>query len=100
MNAELSDIRDISGKLCSKYLHPSNSPIIMAFCGSKGSSINISQMIACVGQQTVGGSRVAEGFINRTLPHFEFHGMNLHFFYHLKLFINWKHQYKNFYLKN
>jgi DNA-directed RNA polymerase III subunit RPC1 len=38
--------------------------------GSKGSNINISQMIACVGQQTVSGSRVPEGFIHRTLPHF------------------------------
>lgn len=27
-------------------------------------------MIACVGQQTVSGSRVPEGFIHRTLPHF------------------------------
>jgi len=28
-------------------------------------------MIACVGQQTVNGQRIPEGFINRTLPHFE-----------------------------
>ena len=73
MNKELSDIRTESGKLCSKHLHFTNSPLIMAYCGSKGSSLNISQMVACVGQQTVSGSRVAEGFINRTLPHFEFH---------------------------
>ena len=73
MNKELSDIRTESGKLCGEYLHYTNSPLIMASCGSKGSSLNISQMVACVGQQTVGGSRVAEGFLNRTLPHFEFH---------------------------
>ena len=35
-----------------------NSPLIMASCGSKGSTINISQMIACVGQQAVGGERI------------------------------------------
>ena len=73
MNKELSDIRTESGKLCSEYLHFSNAPLIMAYSGSKGSSLNISQMVACVGQQTVSGSRVTEGFINRTLPHFEFH---------------------------
>jgi DNA-directed RNA polymerase III subunit RPC1 len=48
----------------------SNSPRIMADCGSKGSSINISQMIACVGQQAVSGQRIQNGFVNRTLPHF------------------------------
>jgi DNA-directed RNA polymerase III subunit RPC1 len=32
--------------------------------------INISQMIACVGQQQVGGVRIQNGFIDRTLPHF------------------------------
>jgi DNA-directed RNA polymerase II subunit RPB1 len=38
--------------------------------GSKGSFINISQMIACVGQQNVEGKRIPYGFLNRTLPHF------------------------------
>ena len=28
-------------------------------------------MIACVGQQTVNGNRIFDGFFNRTLPHFE-----------------------------
>jgi DNA-directed RNA polymerase III subunit RPC1 len=48
-----------------------NSAMAMALCGSKGSNINISQMISCVGQQTVNGSRVPNGFLGRTLPHFE-----------------------------
>lgn len=51
-------------------LHWRNSPLIMSQCGSKGSSINISQMIACVGQQSVGGRRAPNGFIDRSLPHF------------------------------
>jgi DNA-directed RNA polymerase II subunit RPB1 len=38
--------------------------------GSKGSYINISQIIACVGQQNVDGKRIPYGFRNRTLPHF------------------------------
>lgn len=51
-------------------LHWRNSPLIMSQCGSKGSPINISQMVACVGQQSVGGRRAPDGFIDRTLPHF------------------------------
>ncbi|KAM3425098.1 hypothetical protein BST61_g7062 [Cercospora zeina] len=42
----------------------------MAKCGSKGSNINVSQMVAVVGQQIIGGKRVLEGFQDRTLPHF------------------------------
>lgn len=47
-----------------------NSPLIMSQCGSKGSPINISQMVACVGQQSVGGRRAPNGFVDRSLPHF------------------------------
>ncbi|ELR16951.1 DNAdirected RNA polymerase subunit A [Acanthamoeba castellanii str. Neff] len=70
LNKILSDVREACGTACINELHPLNAPLIMALCGSKGSNINISQMIACVGQQTVSGSRVPEGFIHRTLPHF------------------------------
>ena len=42
----------------------------MASSGSKGSNINVAQMVAVVGQQIIGGSRVADGFQDRTLPHF------------------------------
>ena len=56
-----------------KELHPSNSPLTMAVCGSKGSFINISQMIACVGQQAISGKRVPNGFEDRSLPHFHRH---------------------------
>jgi DNA-directed RNA polymerase III subunit RPC1 len=47
-----------------------NSPLIMAICGSKGSAVNICQMVSCVGQQVVSGHRIQDGFLNRTLPHF------------------------------
>ena len=68
---ELSGIREELGSLCFKELsHQHNSPLIMAVCGSKGSKINISQMISAVGQQAVSGNRIPNGFINRTLPHF------------------------------
>ncbi|GAM24976.1 hypothetical protein SAMD00019534_081510 [Acytostelium subglobosum LB1] len=71
MNSVLSEIRDECGKLCVKELPHFNSPLIMALCGSKGSNINIAQMIACVGQQTVNGTRIPNGFTNRTTPHFK-----------------------------
>ena len=48
-----------------KELPWANSPRIMAECGSKGSPLNISQMIACVGQQSVGGKRIENGFVSR-----------------------------------
>ncbi|XP_018403555.1 PREDICTED: DNA-directed RNA polymerase III subunit RPC1 [Cyphomyrmex costatus] len=66
---ELSVIRDNVGKVCLKELHPTNAALTMALCGSKGSFINISQMIACVGQQAINGRRVPNGFENRALPH-------------------------------
>ena len=66
----LSKIRDDCGSLCIKELSRFNSPLIMQWCGSKGSKINVSQMVACVGQQIISGSRIADGFSGRTLPHF------------------------------
>ena len=42
----------------------------MVFAGSKGSNLNISQIMACVGQQNVEGKRIPFGFNKRTLPHF------------------------------
>ncbi|WZZ31381.1 hypothetical protein YC2023_014782 [Brassica napus] len=66
----LNKIREETGKLCMDGLHWRNSPLIMSQCGSKGSPINISQMVTCVGQQTVNGSRAPDGFIDRSLPHF------------------------------
>ena len=37
---------------------------------STGSVINVSQMVACVGQQIIAGHRVPDGFQDRSLPHF------------------------------
>uniref|UniRef100_A0A1Q3FVX2 DNA-directed RNA polymerase subunit n=1 Tax=Culex tarsalis TaxID=7177 RepID=A0A1Q3FVX2_CULTA len=71
MLKELSSIRELAAKACFRELHPTNSALIMAQSGSKGSNINISQMIACVGQQAINGKRVPNGFEDRALPHFE-----------------------------
>ncbi|KAJ5797450.1 DNA-directed RNA polymerase III subunit RPC1 [Penicillium pulvis] len=66
----LSKVRQQAGDECIAQLSKYNSPLIMATSGSKGSSINVSQMVALVGQQIIGGSRVLDGFQDRTLPHF------------------------------
>lgn len=70
ITGELNKIREAAGSVCLRELHWRNSPLIMSQCGSKGSPINISEMIACVGQQSVGGRRAPNGFIDRSLPHF------------------------------
>jgi len=67
----LSSVREAAGNACLQALPKHNAPLIMALCGSKGSTINISQMIACVGQQAVSGSRPPDGFAERSLPHFK-----------------------------
>ncbi len=66
----LSKVREEVGEVCIKELPNANAPLIMASCGSKGSTLNVSQMVAVVGQQIISGSRVPDGFQDRTLPHF------------------------------
>ncbi|KAF8550261.1 beta and beta-prime subunits of DNA dependent RNA-polymerase [Imleria badia] len=70
ISAVLSKVRDEVGKVCMEELSRHNAPLIMATCGSKGSVINVSQMVACVGQQIISGKRVPDGFQDRSLPHF------------------------------
>ncbi|KAH3669374.1 hypothetical protein OGAPHI_001495 [Ogataea philodendri] len=66
----LSKVREEVGEVCIKELEKSNAPLIMATCGSKGSTLNVSQMVAVVGQQIISGHRVPDGFQDRSLPHF------------------------------
>ncbi|KAF2086213.1 beta and beta-prime subunits of DNA dependent RNA-polymerase [Saccharata proteae CBS 121410] len=66
----LNKVRAAAGDICFSELSNWNSPLIMAKCGSKGSNINVAQMVAAVGQQIIGGQRVLDGFQDRTLPHF------------------------------
>ena len=66
----LSRIREDVGSICLDELSKHNAPWIMQACGSKGSKINVSQMVSCVGQQIVSGTRIPDGFTGRSLPHF------------------------------
>lgn len=67
LNAAISKV----GKLVLNNLdEKTNRMISMIKSGSKGSIINISQMIACLGQQNIEGKRIPYGFDDRTLPHY------------------------------
>lgn len=66
----LSKVRQQAGDYCVDNLSRHNGPLIMATSGSKGSEINVAQMVALVGQQIIGGQRVPDGFPDRSLPHF------------------------------
>ncbi|KAG1660851.1 DNA-directed RNA polymerase II subunit RPB1 [Nymphon striatum] len=70
VNRILNDARDKTGSSAQKSLSEFNNFKAMVVSGSKGSKINISQVIACVGQQNVEGKRIPFGFRKRTLPHF------------------------------
>ena len=59
-----------AGKAGLKNLGKDNRFVVMVNAGSKGSEINIAQMISCLGQQNVDGRRIPYGFENRTLPHY------------------------------
>ncbi|PFH35234.1 DNA-directed RNA polymerase II RPB1 [Besnoitia besnoiti] len=70
VNKELNSARERSGKVAAESLDESNNIMAMVLAGSKGSTINISQIMACVGQQNVEGKRIPFGFNERSLPHF------------------------------
>jgi len=70
VNKCLNDARDKSGNLALDGLRSNNRLRNMVTAGSKGSNINISQIMACVGQQNVEGKRIPFGFHKRSLPHF------------------------------
>ena len=67
----LSNARDEVGKIATQYLKPTSQALMMARSGSRGSILNLTQMAAAVGQQTVRGERILRGYFERSLPHFK-----------------------------
>jgi len=67
----LGRARDDAGKVAEKYLGENNHAAVMARTGARGSLLNITLMVGCVGQQSVRGGRIFRGYRGRTLPHFE-----------------------------
>ena len=70
VNKRLNEARDVSGGIAIKNLDKDNRLVNMVISGSKGNTNNISQIMACCGQQNVEGKRIAFGFNKRSLPHF------------------------------
>jgi len=70
VNNILNKASSESGKIGRQNLSKNNRFVTMVNAGSKGSDLNISQMISCLGQQNVDGKRIPYGFTNRTLPHY------------------------------
>lgn len=70
VNNILNEATKQAGTISRKSLNKDNRFIMIVNSGSKGSLINISQMISCLGQTNIDGKRIPYGFENRTLPHF------------------------------
>ena len=70
VNNLLSKARADTEKIAHKSLSENNRFLKIVNSGSKGSLTNISQMISCLGPQSIEGKRAPYGFDNRTLPHF------------------------------
>ncbi|KAI6894964.1 RNA polymerase II largest subunit, partial [Hortaea werneckii] len=66
----LDNARNNAGDIAFKGMRDCNNVGTMVHSGSKGSTTNVSQMTAAVGQQSLQGKRLPFGFKYRTLPHF------------------------------
>lgn len=71
VNNILNKATELSGKEGRKSLSKDNRFLMIVESGSKGTLVNISQMISCLGQTNVDGKRISYGFEDRTLPHFK-----------------------------
>ena len=73
--------RDYAGEICESYFDVNNqnfpfstigrNSAIMARTGASSSSLNLTQITACIGQQSIRGGRIHRGYIERVLPHFK-----------------------------
>ena len=67
----LNKANDEAGRMGLSSLAQENRLTAMVKAGSKGSTVNIAQMMACLGQQAPEGRRIPYGFTDRTLPHYK-----------------------------
>lgn len=70
INNILNKASNDAGNIGIDSLDDDNRFVALVTSGSKGNTINISQMISCLGQQNVDSKRIPYSFTNRTLPHF------------------------------
>ena len=72
-NQIMNTLKEISAKITSRVsdsLPKSNRLLQMVKAGAKGDNLNITQMVALLGQQIVDGKRIQFTLPDRTLPHF------------------------------
>jgi DNA-directed RNA polymerase beta' subunit len=76
VNRVLNQARDQAGRVASASLPVNGNNLkLIVTSGSKGSDINIAQMVGSVGQQNVDGQRVPCGLRDRALPHANWHDL-------------------------
>ncbi len=68
---KLAEARDKAGESVDQFFGMNNDGIIMTKTGARGSTLNVGQMTACLGQQSVRGRRITRGYRMRALSHFE-----------------------------
>jgi DNA-directed RNA polymerase II subunit RPB1 len=73
INHILNNAMAQSGRFVHDKITTKNNIHAAVTAGSKGSVLNLSQIMACVGQQNVNGKRITEGYTDRPLPHFKKH---------------------------
>jgi len=71
VNSALNSATTNVGKFVQENLKNSNNLVAMVNAGSKGNPLNLSQMMAVVGQQNLSGKRIPMSFYGRALPHFK-----------------------------
>ena len=67
----LSKARDESGKIALKSLRKENPLYVMTATGARGSTLNVAQLTAVLGQQSIRGERPKRGFNDRVLSVFK-----------------------------
>ncbi|MDJ0270569.1 MAG: DNA-directed RNA polymerase subunit A' [Aigarchaeota archaeon] len=67
----LSEARDTAGRIVRSKISQESSAVIMARTGARGTLLNIDQMVAVVGQQSVRRERIHRGFNDRVLTFFK-----------------------------
>ncbi|MFQ5920615.1 MAG: DNA-directed RNA polymerase subunit A', partial [Nitrososphaerales archaeon] len=73
---ELARARDKAGRAADRLFPLENPGVIMASTGARGSTLNIGQMTAALGQQSIRGKRIEKGYQSRALTHFPAHETN------------------------
>ena len=67
----LAEARTKAGLIALENLDKNNPLYVMVMSGARGTDINVAQLTAMLGQQTIRGERISRGYGNRTLSVFK-----------------------------